>query len=129
MISGGVHSGPVTAIRYVGYVGLLLFLILAILVAVHAARLIRRSRDTPYFTLALFLGIPSVWFPVHYVFIFGAFETDLPTLIITIGMQKMLENSLNAHQASRSEAPPVPIAAKTKIQRRRSDYAAASRFQ
>jgi hypothetical protein len=68
-----------------------------------------------------------VWFPVNYVFIFGAYETDLPHAIIAIGLQKMLENSLDAYEASRKETP-APVEAKPRIQPRRPQYAPAGRL-
>jgi hypothetical protein len=99
-----VHSGPVSAIRYVGYVGLAIFLILAGLVARRAVRLIRRSENTPFFPLALFIGIGAVAFPVSFLLIFGQYGEDLANLIVGIGMQQMLENSLEAYEATQKAA-------------------------
>lgn len=99
MISGGVHSGPITTIRYAGFVGLGIFMILLFLVAARAARLIRRAKDTPYYPLALITGIPTILLPFNFVLIFGAFENDLPNTIFVIGMQRLLENSLDAYEA------------------------------
>jgi hypothetical protein len=96
MISGGVHSGPIGAIRFVGIVGLILFIVFAVLVARHAVHLIRRCEKTPFYPLALFIGIPTVWFPVSYLFVFGSYGDDLPGILITVGLLKMLENSLDA---------------------------------
>jgi len=127
LISGGVHSGPVSAIRFVGYVGLGLFLIFAVLVARRAAQLIRRCEKTPFYFLAFFIGIPAVWFPVNFVFIFGSYGDDLSGLLMTVGMLKLLENSLDAHEANPRQAP-VPIAAKPRIQPRRPQYAPAGRL-
>lgn len=104
MITGGVHSGPVSTIRFVGYVGLALFLPLLVLVAVRGWRLIRRSEGTPFYPLALFIGIPAILHPPTFVFIFGAYEGDLPIIILAIGFQKMLENSLDAYEAKPKEA-------------------------
>jgi len=122
MIGGGVHSGPVSSIRYVGYVGLILFLIFVTLIAIRGVRLIRRSQDTPHYTLALMIGIPSVLFPFNFIFIFGAFEGDLPNALFACGMQKLLENSLDAYEASQKKAT-EPVEAKQRIQPRRPRYA------
>jgi len=104
MIGGGVHSGPISSIRYVGYVGLTLFLILLLLAARRALQLIRRAENTPFYTLALAAGIPLILYPFLFVVVFGAYETDLPNAIFAIGMQKLLENSLEAYEA-RGKSP------------------------
>jgi hypothetical protein len=102
MISGGVHSGPISTIRFVGYVGLALFLILLVLAAIRSYHLIRRAANTPYLLLALAVGVPLVLLPFTFVFIFGAFEGDLPNTIFAIGMLKLIENSLNAYEAGQN---------------------------
>ena len=51
LISGDFHSGPVSTIRFVGYVGLALFFPLLVGIAVYAARLIKRAKGTPYFLI------------------------------------------------------------------------------
>jgi hypothetical protein len=103
MISGGVHNGPISTIRFVGYVGLALFLVLLFLVSYRAALLIRRSEGTPFYTMTLLWSVPSFLQPIAFIFIFGAYEGDLPNLIFSIGMQKMIENSLNAYEAKQKE--------------------------
>jgi hypothetical protein len=105
MISGGVHSGPVSTIRFVGYVGLAIFFVLLILIFLKARRLILRSRGTPFFPMALSYGIGAVLMPINFVFIFGAFEHDLPAAIFTIALLRLLENSLDAYEAK--EKKPV----------------------
>lgn len=101
MISGGVHSGPISAIRFVGYVGLLLFLVLLILAKIRAYQLIRRAEGTPFYFFALFCGMPMIVALFVFVLIFGGFEGDLPNTIVAIGMLKLLENSLAAHESER----------------------------
>lgn len=108
MINGGVHSGPVSSIRFVGFLGLALFAILLILVAIRAVQLIRRSEGTPYYFLALYIGMPAIWYPLYFTFIFGAFEVDLPNAIIAIGMQRLLENSLDS-LALQQQPTPTPV--------------------
>jgi hypothetical protein len=110
MISGGVHSGPISTIRYVGYVGLVIYLVLLSAIARDAWRLIQRSKSTPIFSLALFIGIPMVWEPLHFVLIFGGYEGSLPLTIYWIGLLKMLHNSLDELKTSVPVklAPPRP---------------------
>ena len=109
MISGGVHSGPISTIRYVGYVGLAIFLVLLVLLSVRAARLIRRAQGTPFFPLALSFGMGTVLMPFSFIFIFGAFESDLPAVILTVGFQRLLENSLEAYEGKEKESRPEVI--------------------
>ena len=94
MITGGVHSGPVSSIRYVGAVGMVMFMILLVLMAREAVRLVRLARGTDYFILALFVAVPIVWEPINFVFIFGGYESGLPNAIISIGLLKVLANTL-----------------------------------
>ncbi|HEY3901269.1 MAG TPA: hypothetical protein VGM54_21855 [Chthoniobacter sp.] len=109
LITGGVHSGPISAIRYVGYVGLAIFLTLLVLAAFRAARLIRRAQGTPYFPMALWMGLGTILLPINFVFIFGAFENDFPSTIVTIGFLRMLENSLDTYEAVSKKAAPEVI--------------------
>jgi hypothetical protein len=95
MIQGAVHSGPVSAIRFVGYVGLLLFLILQVLIVRFAWQLVRRAQGTGFSLLSLYIGLPAIWELGHFVLIFGAYEHALPEAIFAVGMLKMLENSMN----------------------------------
>lgn len=97
LVSGNYHSGPVSTIRFVGYVGLALFILLLIGMACYAWQLIVRARGTPYFTLALFLGMPTIYLPFAFIFIFGAFQNDLVGAIITIALLKLLNDSLEAY--------------------------------
>jgi hypothetical protein len=100
MISGNVHSGPVSAIRYAGYAGLGLFLILLTANAVRAWRLMRRAQNGPFQLLAFVICIPNVLEPIFFVFIYGAFENSVPEALFAIGMLQLLENSLQDHEAA-----------------------------
>lgn len=98
MISGNVHSGPVSAIRYVGYVGLALFLALLTANALRAWRLARRAQNGPFQIFAFFICIPCILEPFFFVFIFGAFENSIPEVIFNVGMLQLLHNSLEDHE-------------------------------
>ena len=74
LASGDYHSGPVSCIRVFGYLGLIVFVLAQIRLAVHAHRQIVRCRDTEWLPLALFTGIPLVYGPVFFVFVFGDFK-------------------------------------------------------
>lgn len=94
LLSGDYHSGPVQTIRMIGYVGLALLLVAQIRLAVHAHRQIIRCRNTEWFSLALFIGIPLIWNPIFFVLIFGDFKTAAATLLLGGAMVRMLENNL-----------------------------------
>lgn len=94
MVSGQFHSGPVSSIRFVGYVGLAFYLILLFLLAQAAYRLINKSRGTPYNFLAMFLGIPTLTYPIFFLIIFGAFEVDIINSLFYTGAVKMIDNSI-----------------------------------
>jgi hypothetical protein len=104
LIIGGVHSGPLSTIRYVGYVGLGIFIVVLCLLARDAWRLARRALGTPYLPIAMFVCIPVIWEPINYLFIFGGFDGALPANIYLLGMLKLLSNSLDVYERGKSPA-------------------------
>ena len=108
MITGGVHSGPISTMRVIGIVGLLAYIFFLVLFARYAWRLIRRAQNTPFFPMALFLAIPVVWEPFGFLFIFGAFEISLPNSILTLGLLNMLNNSLTRAELPSGSGPIAP---------------------
>ena len=99
MIAGDYHSGPISSIKFVGVPGLILFYMLMIAMARKAAVLIGRAKNTPYFTFALFIGMPIIFEPFFFTFIFGGYNAALPTAIFGLGMLKLTESSLADYQA------------------------------
>jgi hypothetical protein len=97
LITGAYHSGPLSAIRYVGVVGLVLYLSLLIATAGYGWKIVRRSQGTDYLPLALLVGIPAIYEPFNYVFIFGSFDDDFPDTLFVCGMLKLLSKALNEH--------------------------------
>ena len=98
MVSGQFHSGPVSSIRFVGYVGLGVFLILLILVAKSAYQLIEKSRGTLYQFLTLFIGIPIMIYPIFFLFVFGAYEHDVINSFFYAGMVKLINTSFKNYK-------------------------------
>lgn len=96
LVSGAYHSGPLSAIRYVGAFGLLLFTIFLIATAAYAWRVITFSKSTAFFPLALFAGLSAIYKPFEYWFIFGQFDSDLPKAIFTLALLNMVSRSLQA---------------------------------
>jgi hypothetical protein len=95
MLMGSFHNGPVSAIRYVGVVGSLLFYPLLFYMAVVAWRLCRRARNTAAFPLALFVGIPVIYEPFNFIFIFGAYEGSIPQTLFWAGLLNLTSNYLD----------------------------------
>jgi len=113
MITGGVHSGPLSTIRVAGYVGLVIFLILTFQIASLAVRLIRRAEGTSLEPMAFFIGLPLIYEPFNFIFIFGGFDASLPQTVFSLGLLKMLENTINDHQPAEvpveSARPNLPV--------------------
>lgn len=107
LILGAVHNGPLSTIRFVGYVGLAIHLLWLGLIAKLAWGLARRARGTPYLPMALFVGLPPIYEPFNFVFIFGGFEGSVPTMIYTLGMLKLVQNTLDDHFRVPREVEPV----------------------
>lgn len=104
LISGDVHSGPLSTLRYVGYIGLFLFIIFLGFAAVAAHKVIRRSYGTPYFVVAFFLLNKIIILPFFFIFVYGHYKFDLPGLISGIGILKLIRNGLDAYQRELAEA-------------------------
>ena len=88
------HSGPVSTVRVIGYVGLAFLILFQIRLAVHAHRQIMRCRGTEWYPLAFLIGIPLIYGPVLFHFIFGDFRTEAVTLLLGAAMVRMLERGL-----------------------------------
>lgn len=101
--NGDYHSGPVQTIRTIGYIGLTFLLAAMIRLAMHAHRLIRRFRNTEWFPMTMFVGIPLIIEPIFFVFVFGTFQSGASTLLLGIAMVRLLQTNL-----SPSEALPHP---------------------
>ena len=97
MIAGNFHSGPISTIRYVGCVGLVIYIILLALVAKEAWFICRTYLSNRYGPFAMLVGLPLIFEPVSYVFIFGSFDSALPDLMFNIGLMKVLRSSLKAN--------------------------------
>ncbi len=94
LANGDYHSGPVSAIRTIGYVGLLIMALAQFRLVVHAHRQIMRCKGTEWFPVALFICIPIVWTPIFFWGVFGGFGKDAPAILMAAGMLRLLENNL-----------------------------------
>jgi hypothetical protein len=117
LVQGAFHSGPLSAVRYVGVAGLTLYILLLVVAANYAWRLIIISRGTDFFPLALFVGIPAVYEPLQYIFIFGAFDRGFPTALFVCGMLKLLANGIQDHlQSAKAQVARMALPADVPVQ-------------
>lgn len=98
LVSGAFHSGPLSAIRYVGIVGFLLYMWLMFYMAVLSVRLVRKARGSPFFFLALATAPSLLWAPVVYLFIFGGFDTGFPATILSAATLRLLDYNLGSYE-------------------------------
>ena len=103
MIMGGVSSWTIRPFAVSAFLASSVTSSFFILFARYAWRLIQKSRNTPYFPLALFMGIPA-WEPFGFIIVFGAFDVSLPNCIVTLGLLNMLNNSLEQWKTANPEA-------------------------
>jgi hypothetical protein len=89
MLTGTFHSGPLSTIKYIGTVGLLLYLALLGYMAYAAWKLCIRARGTDAFSLSLFLSIPIIYEPFNFIMIFGALEHSYPQTLVWAGLLNM----------------------------------------
>ena len=94
LASADYHSGPVQTIRMIGYVGLAVLLLAMFRLGVHAHRLMRAYRHTSWFPLTLFIGLPCIFYPIFFIFIFGTFQIGVTALLISATMVRILQRNL-----------------------------------
>lgn len=99
MITGDYHSGPVSAIRYVGYLGLFLFTLLLIANASYAWKIIESAKKTKFLPLALFSGIIAIYHPICFWLIFGGYGGDFIQAIFTLGMLNLIDRSIRKEES------------------------------
>jgi len=99
MITGDYHSGPVSAVRFVGYIGLVLFTALLIANAKYAWKIINSARKTAFFPLALFSGIGAIGHPIFFWLVFGGYGGDFVQAIFTLGMLNLIDRSIKKEKA------------------------------
>jgi hypothetical protein len=96
MITGSFHNGPLSAIKYIGIVGLCLYYPLMCYMAWLAWRVCIQARGTKAFSLALFMGIPIIYEPFNFVFIFGGLDSNYPQLLFWAGLLNMTQRYVDS---------------------------------
>lgn len=111
-ITGAYHSGPLSTIRYVGVIGLLLYFLMQLGSFFYSIRLVRKAWKTPYQPIALFLAVPQFYAFFSFYLIFGGFDSDFPRSIFTLGLLKFVDLSLaDFLEEKRAASQPEPPAA------------------
>jgi hypothetical protein len=114
-IVGDFHNGPIATIRVVGIIGLTFSYILLFMLARRAFRLIIACRGTPLYSAAMFFGMPIVFEPFWFTFVFGSYSEGPGAFAISLGLVKMLENSLAQWRISVSQAETEVPATETPV--------------
>jgi hypothetical protein len=96
IVKGSFHSGPISSIRFVGFVGLALFTWLQLYLLFHVVKLVPRAINTRFMPLAIYVGIWAVYTPFEFIFIFGAYDMEVANLIGYAGLTRVLENSMDS---------------------------------
>jgi len=104
LVKGAYHSGPLSTIKRVGFVGGAFFMTFMMCVFFYSLRITRRSTGTPFFCWSLFITLPVLYLPFEYIFIFGDYTDTMKVLMFSTAMLKMIENSLPPEQAGHSES-------------------------
>lgn len=105
-VAGDYHSLPLSTVHTVGFVGAGFFVILMFGTAYYGWNLIQRAKGTPFFTMALYVGVPAIMAPFFGFFVFGAYKEQILESIFAVAMLRMVSRSLIQHQA---EANPPPV--------------------
>jgi len=107
-ISGDYHSLPLSTIHVVGYIGLVQLLILMFGMTYYAWKLILRARRTPFFPMALFIGVPVVYAPFFGFLVFGAFNLTCYTNIYYIAWLRLIDRGLEKYLMEKKEVAKRP---------------------
>jgi hypothetical protein len=97
LIAGLLHHGPLTTIRYVGVVGMILFFSLLVVLSFHTLKLIRASKGHALFPVALFVGMPILLLTLTYPFGGGDFRFNFSDTLFWAGLVKLLNRGVKDH--------------------------------
>lgn len=104
LIRGSFHNGPLSAIKFVGFVGLFFFTVLMIAVAAYSIKVVKRAEGTPYYVMSLFFALPVIYQAFEFYFIFGAYQNAMILTTFTLGMLKLIDSSMAASRLENTEA-------------------------
>ena len=114
IIRGSLHNGPLSSIRYGGFVGLILLTALMIVTAIYAVKVVRASVGTVYSPIAFFAAIPLIYEPFAFIAIWGAYDGAVAQYFLGLGMLNLINRSLpqsvGATSKPRGQLTPTPAA-------------------
>ncbi|MFM7181439.1 MAG: hypothetical protein ACKO2G_08250 [Verrucomicrobiales bacterium] len=96
LINGDYHSVIVSTVRTSGYLGLIIFFVASIRIALMAHRLIRKWTNTPWMPVTMLVGIPLIYGPFWIFLSATTFVQAASGLIMGAGMLRLLEKNLPA---------------------------------
>jgi hypothetical protein len=99
LITGDLHSGPLSAAKFSGITGGLLYIILALMVFWNYLKSWRKLEPYPEFTdlrqVVGFYCILSSYIPFKFIFIAGFYDREIPTLIVSAGLCRLFSRLSN----------------------------------
>jgi len=114
IIRGSLHNGPLSSIRYGGFVGLILLTALMIWTAIYAVKVVKAGAGTVYAPIAFFIAIPLIYEPFAFFAIFGAYDQHMSQYFLGLGMLNLINRSLphpvGAALQSRTQSTSPPAA-------------------
>jgi len=112
IIRGSLHNGPLSSIRYGGFVGLILLTALMTGTAIYAVKIVRASVGTVYAPIAFFTAIPLIYEPFAFFAVFGAYDHHVAQYFLGVGMLNLVNRSLphpvGATSKPRRQLTPTP---------------------
>lgn len=107
LITGSLHSGPLSALKFAGVIGGVFYVVLAVMIFVGYVKLWNSLQWYPSLgnlrvTVGFFTILAS-YVPFKFVFIFGAYNNDLSTLIISAGVYRVIASSARKEMAAGDE--------------------------
>ena len=113
IIRGSLHNGPLSSIRYAGFVGLILLTALMIGTSLYAVKIVRASAGTVYSPIAFFTALPLIYDVFAFFVIYGAYEDSIPRWFLGLGMLNLINRSLphpvGATSKPRRQLTPAPV--------------------
>ncbi len=103
-VAGDYHSLPLSAIHTVGYVGFVIFLVLYFAIAWESSLLISACKGTPFFAIALFIGIPLIFAPLPTLILTGFFKYEFVNSIMSVAMLRLIRRSLETYLQNQAAA-------------------------
>jgi hypothetical protein len=98
MLTGTFHSGPLSTIKYIGVVGLLVYTMLLFYMAYAAWKLCQKAGGTDALPLAIFVSIPIIYEPFNFLIIFGALENSYPQTLFWAGLLNLCNSYVDARR-------------------------------